>query len=119
MLNTRIYPTAYPGRYPLKVRRLEQLDRIGLNIADFVCFPPKQLDIEELTKFCSKYKAVSCRTFAADEDKQFKTPVKYEISDIEDVLDFAREQNETYYLLINEALPLKDSVIAGNFYFNS
>ncbi len=66
--------------YPLKVHRLEQLDDAGLNVTDFICFPPGELNERELRRFCSKFKAVSCRTFSADEDKEFKTPVKYEIS---------------------------------------
>lgn len=105
--------------YPLKVHRLEQLAGAGLNVADFVCFYPKELDEKELRKFCSKFKAVSCRTFSADEDREFKTPVKYEIADFDDVLAFARVQNKRYFLLVNEALPLADSVIAGNIYFNN
>jgi hypothetical protein len=105
--------------YPLKVHRLEQLDDAGLNVADFICFPPRELNEKELRQFCAKFKAVSCRTFSADEDREFKTPVKYEISDIADVLDFARTQNKRYFLLVNEALPLADSIIAGNIYFNS
>ncbi len=105
--------------YPLKVQRLEQLDSYGLNIADFICFPPGELNAAEVRSFCNKYKSVSCRTFAADENKEFKTPVKYEISDVNDVLAFAKAQNKRYFVLINEALPLSDSVIAGNLYFNS
>ena len=105
--------------YPLKVRRLQQLDDLELNIADFVCFPPGELNVKGLRQFFSKYKSVSCRTFAADEDKEFKTPVKYEISNAGELLDFARAQNVRYFVLVNEALPLKDSVIAGNLYFSS
>jgi len=105
--------------YPLKARRLEQLDELAINIADFIFFAPGQLDAVELRDFCAKHKAVSCRTFAEDEDKDFKTPVKYEITDADEVERFARAQNDKYYVLVNEALPLKDSVIAGNIYFNS
>lgn len=105
--------------YPLKVRRLEQLDEVGLNVADFVCFAPKQLKIGELRDFCKRFKAVSCRTFAADEDQEFKTPVKYEISDTNAVIEFAKEHNNHYFVLVNEALPLKDSIIAGNIWFKS
>ncbi len=105
--------------YPPKVRRLEQLDELGINIADFVCFAPNELDVAELRRFCTKYKIVSCRTFAQDEDKEFKTPVKYEIADHDEVERFARTQNTKYFVLVNEALPLRDSVIAGNIYFNS
>ena len=105
--------------YPLKVHRLEQLDNAGLNVADFICFPPKELDEKELRKFCARFKSVSCRTFSTDEDREFKTPVKYEMGDVDDVLAFARIQNKRYFLLVNEALPLEDSVMAGNIYFNS
>ena len=95
------------------------MDSAGLNVVDFVCFYPDELDEVELREFCSRFKAVSCRTFSADEDKEFKTPVKYEISSFDDVLEFARLQNKRYFLLVNQALPLKDSVIAGNIYFNN
>jgi hypothetical protein len=105
--------------YPLKVRRLEQLDEVGLNVADFVCFPPNRLNLGEIRSFFKKYKSVSCRTFAADEDKAFKTPVKYEIRNLNELLTFAREQTQSYFVLINEALPLADSVIAGNLLFKS
>jgi hypothetical protein len=105
--------------YPLKVRRLEQLYAAGLNVADFICFAPGELKVSDLKAFCSKFRAVSCRTFAADEDKDFKTPVKYEISTFEDVLEFGHEHNRKYFLLVNEALPLKDSVMAGNIYLRS
>ena len=105
--------------YPLKVRRLEQLDELGINIADFICFAPGKLDIPELRQFCAMNRSVSCRTFAEDEDLEFKTPVKYELTDPNDVEQFAREQNKKYFVLINQALPLKDSIIAGNIYFDS
>jgi hypothetical protein len=101
------------------VRRLEQLHDAGLNVADFICFAPKELKIGELRNFCSKFRSVSCRTFAADEDKSFKTPVKYEIPTVKEVIEFAQAQNKKYFVLVNEALPLKDSVIAGNIYLSS
>jgi hypothetical protein len=105
--------------YPLKVRRLEQLDELGLNVADFICFPPKQLKVSELKDFCAAHESVSCRTFAAEEDKDFKTPVKYEINNFEEVIAFAKQHNEKYFVLVNEAIPLKDSLFAGNLMFNS
>ena len=113
------FPSRYITNYPLKVRRIEQLDEVNLNVADFICFPPGQLRAAELEDFSRKFRAVSCRTFAADEDKEFKTPVKYDISDFEEVLEFATAQNRKYFVLVNEALPLKDSIIAGNIYFTS
>ena len=88
-------------------------------MADFICFAPKELKIGELRNFCSKFRSVSCRTFAADEDKSFKTPVKYEIPTVKEVIEFAQAQNKKYFVLVNEALPLKDSVIAGNIYLSS
>ncbi len=105
--------------YPLKVQRLRQLEAAGLNVVDFICFPPGQLDESEVRRFFLKFKAVSCRTFSSNEDREFKTPVKYEIEDLDDLLVFARAQNKRYFVLINEALRLADSVIAGNIYFSS
>jgi hypothetical protein len=113
------FPSRYITNYPLKVRRLEQLDEVGLNVADFICFPPNELRVGPLRGFFNDYKQVSCRTFAADEDKEFKTPVKYEISEFDDLLNFATAQNKKYFVLVNEALPLTDSLIAGNIFFNS
>jgi hypothetical protein len=101
------------------VRRIQELEEAGLNVADFICFAPGELDEAKVKKFFLKFKRVSCRTFSANEDKEFKTPVKYEIDELDDVLDFARKHNKRYFLLINEALPLADSVMAGNIFFNS
>lgn len=105
--------------YPLKVRRLEQLDELGLNVADFLCFAPSALRTSELKKFFSRHGSVSCRTFSDNEDRDFKTPVRYEISDVTELMEFARQQNERYFVLLNEAVPLANSQFAGNLLFRS
>jgi hypothetical protein len=105
--------------YPTKVRRLQQLEDAGLNVAPFVCFPPGELKISDLKRFFERYGPVSCRTFAADEDRDFKTPVIYEVDKFDVLGKFARLQNKKYFLLVNQALPLADSRVAGNLLFRS
>lgn len=103
-------------RYPLKHRRLEQLQEAGFNIADFICFPPQTLRgrVEELRVFLAKHGRISCRHFHQDEKAHFKCPVLYDQTDFEAILAFCLKYNETLYTLCNEALNLQDSVCAGN-----
>lgn len=102
--------------YPLKHLRLEQLSQAGFNVADFVCFPPRSLKgrTDELRAFLAKHGRISCRHFHEDEKKYFKCPVKYDQTDIDVILAFCLEHNETYYTLCNEAINLQESVCAGN-----
>jgi len=102
--------------YPLKHLRLEQLHQSGFNVADFICFPPRTLKgrTDELRAFLAKHGRISCRHFHQDEKKYFKCPVKYDQTDIDVVLAFCLEHNETYYTLCNEAINLQESVCAGN-----
>ena len=103
--------------YPLKNIRLEQLELAGFNIADFICFPPGQLSPPQLKKFFEKYKkkeGISLRHFHADENRFFKCPVKYEVTDWNTAIRFCQEHNKDFYTLCNEAIPLKGATYGGN-----
>ena len=100
--------------YPLKHVRLEELSGGGFNIADFSCWAPGQLNIEELKAFLSKHGRISCRHFHQDEKKHFKCPVLYDQTDFDTILAFCSEHNKQYYTLCNEAIKLDDSICAGN-----
>lgn len=102
------------SEYPLKHVRLQQLYEAGFNIADFVCFPPGQLNEEELRRFFDKHGRVSLRHFHADEKRNFRCPFFPEQTDWQTVLRLAKENNVTYYTLCNENLILEDSQYAGN-----
>src|SRR3989344_3025633 len=104
--------------YPLKDVRLSQLLEAGINVVDFVCFAPGQLDEEGLRAFFEKYKKISCRHFHADESTHFKCPVKYEQTDWEVIVAFCRENNKKFYTLCNQAVALEDSTFAGNILFH-
>lgn len=107
--------------YPLKNVRLEQLHQAGFNVADFICFLPRTLRgrEDELRAFLAKHGRISCRHFHADESRYFKCPVLYDESDIEKVLAFCLEHNQTFYTLCNQALKLSDSIFAGNILIRS
>lgn len=103
--------------YPLKHARLKQLYEAGFNIADFVCFPPRQLSPAKLRKFFERFKkksGISLRHFHENENRFFKCPVKYEVRDWQTVLRFCQEHNQEFYTLCNEAIPLKDAIYGGN-----
>lgn len=111
------------SEYPLKYVRLQQLYDAGLNIADFICFPPRTLAgrEEELRAFLKKHGTISCRHFHQNEKAHFKCPVKYEQTDFDTILEFCLANNygnnnehEAFYTLCNEAINLKDSICAGN-----
>lgn len=102
--------------YPLKHIRLQQLDEAGFNVADFICFPPKELDPVKLREFFDRYSepnGISLRHFHEDETRFFKCPVKYEVKDWDTVLRFCQEHNQQFYTLVNQAYPLSDSMYAG------
>lgn len=107
--------------YPLKHTRLEQLFQAGFNIADFVCFPPRTLAGRQdaLSAFLAKHKRISCRHFHADETKHYQCPVLYDQNDMDKILAFCLEHNQTFFTLCNEALTLSDSVYAGNILIRS
>lgn len=60
--------------YPLKHIRLQQLYEAGFNVADFVSFPPGQLDLKVVQKLFEKHGRISLRHFHSDEDKKFACP---------------------------------------------
>ncbi len=105
------------GPYPLKNKRLQQLYDAGFNIADFICFPPHQLDPVRMEKFFERYKkkgGISLRHFHQDENRFFKCPVKYEVTDWKTALNFCQEHNQQFYSLINQAIPLSDAIYGDN-----
>ena len=67
----------------------------------------------------AKHRRISCRHFHADEAKHYKCPVLYNQDDIEQILKFCLEHNQTFYTLCNEALTLSDSIFAGNILIRS
>lgn len=106
-----------PYEYPPKHKRLQQLEAAGLNIADFVYFPPKQLDPVVLQRFFKRYEGkhgISIRHYHEDESRFFKCPNKYEQKDWDFVLRFCQEHNQQFYTLCNEAIPVNDSLYAGS-----
>lgn len=109
--------------YPLKHIRLEQLHQAGINVADFICFPPRTLRgrEEELRAFFAKHGTISCRHFHENEKVYFKCPVKYDQTDFDTILAFCLANNEgnneaktAFYTLCNEAINVKESICAGN-----
>ncbi|OGN07345.1 MAG: hypothetical protein A3B86_01155 [Candidatus Yanofskybacteria bacterium RIFCSPHIGHO2_02_FULL_38_22b] len=104
------------AEYPLKDIRLQQLHDSGFNVANFLCFPPHTLSgrEEELRVFLKKHGRISCRHFHDDEKTHFKCPVLYDQTDIDVILKFCLEHNQTFYTLCNEAITLDDSICAGN-----
>lgn len=103
-----------PDGYPLKHIRLGQLEDDGFNVADWICFPPRELDLQRLREFFDRHGRISCRHFADDERRQFKCPVRYDLSDFEEIAAFCSEHNQQYWTLCNEAIKLDDSIFAGN-----
>src|SRR3989344_8198716 len=100
--------------YPLKHVRLQQTFEAGFNIADFVCFPPGQLDEQILRRFFAQHGRLSCRHFHSDEKKHFRCPFLRDVTDVETAIAFCREHNLKYYSLCNENLVTADSQYAGN-----
>lgn len=100
--------------YPLKHVRLEQIYEAGFNIADFICFPPREFDENLLRKFFAKHGKVSCRHFHSDETRNFSCPFLRDVNDVEKAVNFCKEHNKTYFSLINENLVTTDSTYAGN-----
>lgn len=113
-LKTKLmYPVRIGVEYPTKDKRLEQLDAMGLNIADFVHFAPGQFNVSKARELFDKYKCVSVRTFSDREHEVCLGPVKYEIGRFEEVERFCRENTREYHLLVNQAISVKDAIITG------
>ena len=101
---------------PLKHVRLQELADAGFNCADFRFWPKNKLDVAELREFWQKQGRISLRNFREETalEQTPKLPVAYDRSDWSAILDFCRRYNREYHTLVNEALPLKDSLYAGN-----
>lgn len=102
--------------YPLKHERLKGMLKKGLNIADFICFKPDELDAEKIKRFLEKHKKVSIRHFHENEQKVAKCPVLYDVDDFEKILEFVRENNRNFYTLINQSISVKDSLFCGTIF---
>jgi hypothetical protein len=100
--------------YPTKEKRLEQLDALGLNIADFIHFARGEFVEDKAREFFEKCdECVSGRTFSDDEYGKHMGPVKYEMSEFEQVKAFCMENTGRYHILINQAIAVKDAFITG------
>lgn len=99
--------------YPLKDRRLRQLDVMGLNIVDFIHFAPGEFNASQTREFFNIYGRVSARTFSSFEHEVFSGPIRYEMDTFKDVEDFCTANNRDYHILVNEAIPVKDALITG------
>lgn len=101
---------------PLKNIRIQQLVDAGFNCPAFQSWPRGGLKLEELRSFWKKYSRVSLRNYREENilEETPKLPVVYDQDDWNFIADFCRRYNEEYHTLVNEALPLKDSLTAGN-----
>ncbi|MBI2109384.1 MAG: hypothetical protein HYT93_04425 [Parcubacteria group bacterium] len=101
---------------PLKHLRLQELAHAGFNCADFRFWLRNELSVEELTVFFARHGRISLRNFTEEDPLKEtpKLPVAYDVDSIDTVLRFCNKHNENYHTLVNEALPLKDSLLAGN-----
>ncbi len=101
---------------PLKHTRLEQLAEAGFNCPDFCYWLRGELNPLELKDFLEKYGRISLRNVTEERllEQTPKLPVEYDQNDWDFISDFCSKYNRQYHTLVNEALPLKDSLIAGN-----
>lgn len=101
---------------PLKHVRLQQLYEAGLNCPPFRFWLRGELNPEELQEFLRMHGRISLRNFTEERilDPTPELPVAYDRSDWNFILDFCRRYNRQYHTLVNEALPLSDSLLAGN-----
>ncbi len=100
--------------YPLKNVRLKQLEEAGFNVADWIYFPPNELDLVQLKEFFDKHGKLSCRTFHADEKRHFKGPFKFDVASFKEVATFCAENNKNWFTLCNEVLPEEKEGFTGN-----
>ncbi len=101
---------------PLKNTRLQQLADAGFNYVDFRFWPKGQLNLSELEKFFGFYGKLSLRNFTEEKygDPSPRLPVMYNVGQLSLVRSFCLENNKSYHTLVNEVLPLEDSVCSGN-----
>lgn len=99
--------------YPLKHIRLKQLYDAGFNIADFVYFPPGQLDLKLVRKLFEKHGRISLRHFHSEEYKHFACPFFPEQDNWDTIQKLATEHNQEYHCLYNETIDPKDAIFTG------
>lgn len=101
---------------PLKHVRLRQLAEAGFNCPDFRYWLRGELNIPELKSFWEKHGRLSLRNVREEVllEQTPKLPVAYDKEDWGFIADFCEHHNRQYHTLVNEALPLRDSLVAGN-----
>jgi len=104
-------------RYPRKHERLQDMLGNGLNVADFICFEPNQLEEKKIEKFFEKHRKVSIRHFHEDEVRFPKCPVLYDADNLKKVIEFAKENNKRFYTLINQSISVRDSLFCGTIFW--
>ncbi len=105
-----------PQMLPLKHVRLQELADAGFNCPDFRFWLRNQLRLPELEAFYKKQGSISLRTVTEENplEETPKLPVAYDVSDWGSIAHFCGRYNRQYHTLVNEALPLRDSIYAGN-----
>jgi hypothetical protein len=103
---------------PLKHERLGHLAGAGFNVAPYAAWPRNELKLDELWKFFDRHGVVSLRNFTEESASPHapspRLPVLYEQRDWDAVASFCIEHNRRYHTLVNQTIPLDDSVYAGN-----
>ncbi len=101
---------------PLKHIRLQELLDAGINCPPFLYWLRGEIKIGELKDFWKKHGRISLRTVTEEINLQPtpKLPVAYDKSDWGFITGFCIEHNIKYHTLVNAALPLEDSLLAGN-----
>ena len=105
---------------PLKHVRLQQLAGAGFNYAPFLFWLRGELKrpekLAELKDFLKLYGRISLRNVREEKilEPTPKLPVEYDQDDWEFISDYCRRHNEQYHTLVNQALPLRDTIMAGN-----
>ncbi|MEY4722737.1 MAG: hypothetical protein RLZZ324_250 [Candidatus Parcubacteria bacterium] len=105
-----------PQHLPLKHTRLADLEHAGFNVADHRAWLRGELDEPALEAFLRQHGSISLRNFREETpgEPTPKLPVEYEQTDWHHVREFCREYNRQYHTLVNQALPLGESLYAGN-----
>lgn len=101
---------------PPKHIRLQELADAGFNCPESRFWLRGRLDIQELAEFFDKHHRISLRNFTEETvgEETPKLPVAYDQSDWGSIVEFCRRHNRAYHTLVNRALPLGDSALAGN-----
>lgn len=101
---------------PLKHVRLQQLADARINTPSFRYWLRGELNPAELKAFLRSHGRISLRNVREERllEETPKLPVEYDKSDWDFIIDFCSKHNRQYHTLVNEALPLSDSLMAGN-----